>query len=94
MSWKITGSQYVSSLTHWKSRLSAHWLRDNPPEPGGIEEQVLQDPFDYAAEDRLLESWQRLSKELEMIEFNPQPGVGMAYSGPGGRQRSQQDYRE
>ncbi|MBW2385913.1 MAG: NAD-dependent dehydratase, partial [Deltaproteobacteria bacterium] len=29
--------------------LTARWLRDHPPEPGGVEEKVLQDPFDYAA---------------------------------------------
>ena len=32
--------------------LTARWLAAHPPAPGGQEETVLQDPFDYAAEDR------------------------------------------
>ncbi len=33
---------------------TARWLLANPPRPGGLEETVLQDPFDYEAEDRLV----------------------------------------
>jgi hypothetical protein len=32
---------------------TARWLAEHPPAPGGIEEMVLEDPFDDAAEDRL-----------------------------------------
>ncbi|MCZ6828094.1 MAG: NAD-dependent epimerase/dehydratase family protein [Gammaproteobacteria bacterium] len=73
---------------------TAHWLMANPPESGGIEEQVLQDPFDYAAEDQLLERWRQLTVELAGIDFKQEPGLGMAYSGPGGRERGQQEYEE
>src|SRR5205814_8917942 len=30
-------------------RRTARWLAEHPPERGGIEEQVLTDPFDYGA---------------------------------------------
>ena len=36
---------------------TALWLVDNPCAPGGQEEMVLTDPFDYAAEDRLIDAW-------------------------------------
>ena len=36
---------------------TARWLVENRPEPGGLEETILQDPFDYPTEDRLVEAW-------------------------------------
>ena len=36
---------------------TTRWLVENPPERGGYEETALQDPFDYAAEDRLADWW-------------------------------------
>jgi nucleoside-diphosphate-sugar epimerase len=68
--------------------LTARWLRDHPPEPGGVEETVLQDPFDYAAEDRLIEAWQKLCAEMPDPGFEREPGFTLSYSGPGGRARS------
>ena len=38
--------------------ITARFLRDNPVERGSITEQRLQDPFDYAAEDALIETFQ------------------------------------
>jgi hypothetical protein len=73
---------------------TAHWLMKNPPVEGGIEEQVLQDPFDYATEDKLISRWQQLTAELADIDFVQEPGLGMAYSGPGGRERSQREFKE
>ena len=35
---------------------TARWLAEHPCEPGGMEEMVLTDPFDYAAEDALIAS--------------------------------------
>ena len=58
---------------------------DHPCEPGGLEEMVLQDPFDYPAEDRLIEAWEKAIATLPEIRFENQPGFGLAYSGPGGR---------
>ncbi len=75
---------------------TARWLADHPPTSGGIEEQVLTDPFDYDAEDRLVDAWrgsqQTLEATLASVQFPTQPGYGLAYSGPGGRPRSQEQF--
>ena len=68
---------------------TARWLVDNPPPPGGTELTVLQDPFDYAAEDQLVAAWKRALETMPEIEWKEEPGYGLAYSGPGGRPRSQ-----
>lgn len=69
---------------------TARWLAANRPAPGGMEEQVLQDPFDYAAEDALVAAWRRaLAQVGEPAWRGDAPGFGLAYSGPGGRARSQ-----
>ncbi len=73
-------------------RRSVEWLVANPPERGGREETVLQDPFDYAAEDALIEQWQRLLGELKPVEFAREPGFTLSYSGPGGKKRSTADF--
>jgi hypothetical protein len=53
-----------------------------------MEETVLTDPFDYAAEDALIEAWRRALDSLPKVPFAVEPGYGLAYSGPGGRARS------
>ncbi len=67
---------------------TAIWLAENQPEKGGFEETVLQDPFDYDAEDELIFAWKKLLKDMPDIHFKTEPGFGMHYSGPGGRARS------
>lgn len=69
---------------------TASWLAEHPPEPGGPEEMVLQDPFDYAAEDMLIEAWREaLAKIAEPVWADGQaPGYGLAFSGPAGRASS------
>jgi nucleoside-diphosphate-sugar epimerase len=67
---------------------TARWLADHRPAPGGVEEMVLQDPFDYAAEDQLRAAWQRALDGMPHIEFSSEPGYTLSYSGPGGRPRS------
>lgn len=69
---------------------TARWLAQNRPEPGGLEEWVLQDPFDYEAEDRLIERYREAMRSVRPPEWRDgeAPGFGMAYSGPGGRPRS------
>ena len=62
---------------------TARWLADNPPEPGGIEEKVLEDPFDYDAEDQLIASWKNAVGAMPEIEWPTMPGLGLAYGGPG-----------
>jgi nucleoside-diphosphate-sugar epimerase len=71
---------------------TARWLADHRPEPGGQEETVLTDPFDYAAEDRLIDSWLALRNTLPEVEFAVAPGWGLAYSGPEGRHRTQKEF--
>jgi nucleoside-diphosphate-sugar epimerase len=65
---------------------TARWLAAHPPKPAGVEEMVLQDPFDYAAEDRLIESWKRALAGMAEVRFENEPGYTLSYSGPGGRQ--------
>ncbi len=64
---------------------TARWLVEHPPEPGGMEESVLQDPFDYAAEDRLVSAWRRSLASLPRLSWKQEPGYTLSYSGPGGR---------
>jgi hypothetical protein len=72
---------------------TARQLAAAPLQPGGTEEWVLQDPFDYAAEDALAASWHRACASLEPPDYSDDaPGVGLAYSGPGGRPRSQPEF--
>jgi len=72
--------------------LTARWLAANPPPPGGLEETVLQDPFDYAAEDALIAAWRAALASMPRAEFDEEPGYGLAYSGPGGRSPSKREF--
>jgi nucleoside-diphosphate-sugar epimerase len=71
---------------------TARWLAEHRPEPGGAEETVLTDPFDYEAEDALMDAWLAARRGLRPVEFDPAPGYGLAYSGPGGRPRSKETF--
>ncbi len=71
---------------------TAHWLVAHPPAPGGTEEIVLQDPFDYAAEDLLIAGWRRALAQMPEVVFASEPGWTLSYSGPGGRVRSSPDF--
>ena len=73
---------------------TARWLAANPIAPGAPEEFVLTDPFDYEAEDRLIDAWQAALAAMPSVEFATEPGVGLAYSGPGGRPRTQATFVE
>jgi hypothetical protein len=73
-------------------RHTARWLAANPLEPGAQEETVLTDPFDYAAEDRLIAWWQAAVASLPDPGFADEPRFGMAYSGPGGRPRTRKEF--
>ena len=86
--------------------LTARWLAEHRPEPGGVEETVLTDPFDYAAEDALIDAWSGVRSSMSATaaqvasaltptgEPRRAPGYGLAYSGPGGRPRSQKEFAE
>jgi nucleoside-diphosphate-sugar epimerase len=72
---------------------TARWLAEHPPAPGEMEEQVLTDPFDYEAEDRLVDAWCCARAEVAAAaHFETEPGYGLAYSGPGGRPRSKPEF--
>lgn len=73
---------------------TARWLAANPIAPGAPEEYVLTDPFDYEAEDRLIDAWQAVVASFPTVEFATEPGIGLAYSGPGGRPRTQATFVE
>ena len=44
---------------------TARWLVANRPEPGGTIERNLQDPFDYAVEDALMDAWEAARLALQ-----------------------------
>jgi nucleoside-diphosphate-sugar epimerase len=71
---------------------TARWLVDNPCPLGGQEEMVLTDPFDYAAEDRLIDAWLAATVAMPDPGFTTPPGYGLAYSGPGGRARTNAEF--
>ena len=66
-------------------RLTTQWLIANPPKPGGYEETALQDPFDYAAEDRLVDWWTNAVTQPPDVGYAELPGYGKSYAGPGTR---------
>ena len=51
--------------------MTVRFYLQHPPEPGGIIEQKLGDPFDYEGEDRFLAAWDRLAAELASIPVAP-----------------------
>ncbi len=71
---------------------TARWLAEHPPAPGGAEEAVLTDPFDYDAEDTVMDAWVAARGGLAVPTFDREPGFGLAYSGPGGRPRSKETF--
>ncbi|MDO8431284.1 MAG: hypothetical protein Q7S58_02610 [Candidatus Binatus sp.] len=68
--------------------MTARWLKEHPLAPGGIDEKILQDPFDYRAEDELIAAWKALCAKMPEVKFDREPGYTATYSGPGGRPRS------
>ncbi len=67
---------------------TARWLAAHPLAAGGVEEKVLQDPFDYAAEDALVAAWRKALAAMPLPEIVREPGYTASYSGPGGSQRT------
>lgn len=53
---------------------------------------ALEDPFDYNAEDQLITAWDKAMAAMPEVEFANEPGYTMAYSGPGGRPRSNKTF--
>ena len=46
-------------------------------------ERIIEDPFDYETEDRLIAAWQSALAGVAVPEFEQMPGYGLAYAGPG-----------
>jgi nucleoside-diphosphate-sugar epimerase len=57
------------------------WLLEHRPAAGGELEQQVGDPFDYEAEDGLVERWRRARRALGEIE-SPLPEPGHQYRHP------------
>lgn len=68
--------------------VTARWLKDHPLRPLGAEEKILQDPFEYQAEDELIAAWKNLCEKMPQVKFENEPGYTATYSGPGGKRRS------
>ncbi|MEA3216506.1 MAG: hypothetical protein QOJ19_2662 [Acidimicrobiia bacterium] len=60
--------------------LTARWLEQNPLDEGSITERALQDPFNYEAEDRLIDAWDRARKDLLPAAEAADPGYVDRYS--------------
>ena len=73
-------------------RRTVEWLVAHPLLAGGAEETILQDPFDYAAEDALIEGWTQVLGQMPEVKFEREPGYTLSYSGPGGRARSEPEF--
>jgi nucleoside-diphosphate-sugar epimerase len=59
---------------------TARWLVANPPERGGTIERNLQDPFDYAAEDALIDAWHAALRPLRAAAAVADPHFVDRYS--------------
>lgn len=74
---------------------TARWLAEHPHDPGSTEEMVLTDPFDYDAEDVLMDAWlDARTAVARAVRFESEPGFGLAYSGPGGRPRTKPEFEQ
>ena len=73
-------------------RQTIRWQAEHLPAQHDRLVKVLQDPFDYAAEDRLIELHQRFAADCAAVAFEREPGYSAAYYGsqenPGGRRPS------
>jgi nucleoside-diphosphate-sugar epimerase len=65
--------------------MTARWLKEHPLPPDGPDEKILQDPFDYRAEDELIAAWKALCEKMPQVRFEREPGYTASYSGPGGK---------
>jgi len=72
---------------------TARWLAEHPL-VGSVEEHTLTDPFDYAAEDRLVDAWLAVRARVPDFDGETEPRWGLAYSGPGGRPRSRAEFED
>ena len=55
------------------------WLLEHRPEPGGDVETILQDTFDYSAEDALYAHAREAYARMESVAFESPPGPGLSF---------------
>jgi nucleoside-diphosphate-sugar epimerase len=67
---------------------AARWYAEHGVDERGA--STLQDPYDYAAEDTLVQAWRRALAQVPRDLFAVEPGFTSSYSGPGGSQRKTQ----
>jgi hypothetical protein len=60
-------------------RRTVEWLVANRPEPGGLTEQILGDPFDYGAEDALIAAAREGLEQLRAVRYAQPPSAGASY---------------
>jgi len=60
-------------------RRTVTWLVDNRPEPGDFTEQLLGDPFDYAAEDALIAAAREGLERLRAVSYERAPTAGASF---------------
>jgi nucleoside-diphosphate-sugar epimerase len=60
-------------------RRTVDWLVANPPDPGGFTEQLLGDPFDYEAEDRLVAAAREGHEKMRAVGYAKRPTAGASY---------------
>ena len=54
---------------------------------------VMQDPFDYAAEDELIGAYRSSMAMISEPKWSGEaPDYGLAFSGPGGRERTNKNF--
>jgi nucleoside-diphosphate-sugar epimerase len=61
-------------------RRTVRWLVGHPPSDQASASR-LQDPFDYKAEDQLIDRWLATVAGFEPVSFSSEPGFGGAYYG-------------
>ncbi|HZP46063.1 MAG TPA: NAD-dependent epimerase/dehydratase family protein [Candidatus Binataceae bacterium] len=61
---------------------TAHWYVEHQPEPGGEIEQRLQDPFDYAAEDKLIAILREAQSKAQAVAARKVERIAHPYPHP------------
>ena len=89
----ISSQAHLQMISHWHDELEFIYILDGKMD-FHIEEKILTDPFDYAAEDALIDSWLAARASVKVPQFRLAPKWGMAYSGPQGRARTQKEFVE
>jgi hypothetical protein len=63
-------------------RTTVRWQAEHLPSAHERLKKLLQDPFDYVAEDRLAELHRRFVADCAAVPFEREPGYTAAYYGP------------